>query len=153
MTGHGLRIAGMHRRSLERFDFDSVLLPYNWVLLSDPTYRGEVEALRDLARDRGVAVQTIKSLARRRWPEGRTPSHSWYEPLADPAAAARSIRWVLAQTDLFLNTSSDADLLAHTLATADEMADHPTPTDAEMAADVADNQIQPLFDGHQLERI
>ena len=100
-----------------------------------------------------MAVQTIKSLARRRWPQGQTPRHSWYEPLVDPAAAARSIRWVLAQPDLFLNTSSDADLLAHTLATADELADHPTPSDAEMAADVADNQIQPLFDGDQLERI
>ena len=68
VTGHGLRIAGMHRASLERFDFDSVLLPYNWVLLTDPDYRAEVEALRELARDRGVAVQTIKSMARRRWP-------------------------------------------------------------------------------------
>ncbi len=175
VTGHGLRIAGMHRSSLERFDFDSVLLPYNWVLLTDPDYRAEVEALRELARDRGVAVQTIKSMARRRWPQSEPPSvppravdrarravagpppkvprHSWYEPLADPAAAARSIRWVLAQPDLFLNSSSDAGLLAHTLATADGSADLPTPTDAEMAADVADQQIQPLFDGDQLERI
>src|SRR5207253_6526921 len=28
VTGHGTRIAGMHLRSLQRFDFDSVLLPY-----------------------------------------------------------------------------------------------------------------------------
>ena len=33
VTGHGLRIASMHLRSLERFDFDSVLLPYNFVLM------------------------------------------------------------------------------------------------------------------------
>ena len=32
VTGHGLRIAEMHLRSLERFDFDSVLLPYNFTM-------------------------------------------------------------------------------------------------------------------------
>ena len=29
VTGHGVRIPGMHLRSLERFDFDCVLFPYN----------------------------------------------------------------------------------------------------------------------------
>src|SRR5215207_8423686 len=29
VTGHGLRIAGMHVRSLQRFPFDAVLFPYN----------------------------------------------------------------------------------------------------------------------------
>src|SRR5581483_8554898 len=45
VTGHGLRIAGMHSRSLERFDFDSVLLPYNFALLQNPGYGTDVEAL------------------------------------------------------------------------------------------------------------
>ncbi len=176
VTGHGLRIAGMHRASLERFDFDSVLLPYNWVLLRNPDYRAEVDALRELARDRQVAVQTIKSMARRRWPPTEPPTpatrgaaeagrtggaappdrprrHSWYEPLADPDVAARSIRWVLAEPDLFLNTSSDADLLAPTLAVAEDIVGQPAPSDAEMAADAAAHQLEPLFDGDQLERI
>ena len=30
VTGHGAQIAATHRRSLQRFDFDSVLLPYNF---------------------------------------------------------------------------------------------------------------------------
>ena len=68
VTGHGLRIATMHRRSLERFDFDSVLLPYNAVLLADPTYRDEVETLLETCAVRGVAVQAIKAVARRRGP-------------------------------------------------------------------------------------
>src|ERR1700685_1627044 len=70
VTGHGLRIAGMHLRSLERFDFDSVLLPYNVALVSDDRYRADVDALLEVCQQRGVAVQTIKSVARRRWPEG-----------------------------------------------------------------------------------
>ncbi len=36
VTGHGVIIPSMHKRSLERFDFDSVLLPYNYVMMQNP---------------------------------------------------------------------------------------------------------------------
>ena len=67
VTGHGLRIAGMHLRSLERFSFNSVLLPYNYAVLASAQYRADVEELLGVCERRGVAVQTIKSVARRRW--------------------------------------------------------------------------------------
>ena len=38
ITGHGLQIAATHRRSLERFDFDSVLLPYNYITMQNEYY-------------------------------------------------------------------------------------------------------------------
>ena len=152
VTGHGLRIAGMHRRSLDAFDFDSVLLPYNFVLLRDPDYWRDVDALLATCEERGVAVQTIKSLARRRWtPDDARPHYSWYEPLADADAQARSIRWVLGHPQLFLNTSSDATLLRFTLEVASTPAD--SPTDDELQADVTEQRIEPLFDGDALERI
>ena len=69
VTGHGLGIAAMHLRSLERFPFDTVLFPYSYVLLQDEGYRADVEALLAVCRERGVAVQTIKSLTRRPWGE------------------------------------------------------------------------------------
>jgi aryl-alcohol dehydrogenase-like predicted oxidoreductase len=152
VTGHGLRIAAMHRRSLEAFDFDSVLLPYNYVLLDDPGYRTEVEALLASCAERRVAVQTIKSLARRRWrDDDPRPHFSWYEPLDDGGALARSVRWVLAHDQLFLNSSSDAHLLRATLEAA--AAGGSVPTDAEMEADLAAEGVEPLFDGGHLERI
>ena len=152
VTGHGLRIAGMHLRSLERFDFDSVLLPYNFSLLADPGYRRDVEAVRALAAERHVAVQTIKAIARRRWPEDSTEArHSWYEPLRDDAAIGRAVRWVLAEEDLFLNSSSDVRLLPAVLAAAN--AGGPPPTEEEMATDVDAFGIRPLFDNATLERI
>src|SRR5579875_1135261 len=67
VTGHGLRIPSMHLRSLERFDFDSVLFPYNPALLSNPEYRADAEALIETCVERTVAPQTIKAIARRRW--------------------------------------------------------------------------------------
>ena len=153
VTGHGLRIAGMHLRSLERFDFDSVLLPYNFVLLRDAGYRADVEALLTRCADRNVAVQTIKSVARRRWADDDAgPRFSWYQPIGDPGALARAVRHVLARPGLFLNTSSDARLLRPILEAASDTTS-PRPTDAELEADVLAEGIRPLFDGTALERI
>jgi aryl-alcohol dehydrogenase-like predicted oxidoreductase len=151
VTGHGLRIAGMHLRSLERFDFSSVLLPYNFTVMSDDRYRADFEALAGVCEQRGVAMQTIKSVARRRWREEAGPHFSWYEPLPDGDALHRAVGYVLGRPGLFLNSSSDARLLRPTLEAA--AADGPVPTDEEMAADVERHEIEPLFDGAELERI
>ena len=154
VTGHGLRIAGMHLRSLQRFDYDSVLLPYNYTLLQDAGYMRDVEQLLELCADRDVAVQTIKSIARRRWHAPRVSGEkrqSWYEPLADPDAIARAVRFVLDQPRLFVDSSSAIDQLAHVLAAAESPAGAPD-HDA-LAADVTSYEIAPLFDGAALERI
>jgi aryl-alcohol dehydrogenase-like predicted oxidoreductase len=155
VTGHGLRIAGMHLRSLERFPFDSVLLPYNFTLWQNPGYRADAERVFDLCRERGVAVQTIKSVARRRWEDGDAGPHfSWYQPIADPEPIGRAVRWVLARPGIFLNSSSDARLLRSILEAASAVgAGAAPPSDAEMQADVDALGIQPLFDGDTLERI
>ena len=151
VTGHGLRIAHMSLRSLERFDFDSVLVPYNRSLMRLDGYRADLEALREVAADRGIAVQTIKSIARGRWQDDDHRKFSWYEPLTDPAAIARAVRYVLANDDLFLNTTSDARLLPAIFQAAQGRPS--SPTDAEMDADIDEFGITPLFDGADLERI
>jgi aryl-alcohol dehydrogenase-like predicted oxidoreductase len=152
VTGHGTRIARMHVRSLERFPFDSVLLPYSFVALQDPAYRADVDELLDVCARQRVAVQTIKSVARRRWPDGYDGRRfSWYEPLDDDGAVARAVRWVLADPRVFLNTSSDARLLPAILTAA--ASGEPAPSDDEMRADVSAHGVEPLFDGSDLERI
>jgi len=99
-----------------------------------------------------VAVQTIKSVARRRWAADDTQPHfSWYEPLRDPDALARAVRYVLGRGQLFLNSSSDATLLRPILQAAS--AAQGTPTDAEMQGDASEYGVTPLFDGDALERI
>lgn len=152
VTGHGNRIAGMHLRSLERFPFDSVLLPYSFAAVQDGAYRADVEALLGLCADQRVAVQTIKSIARRRWPEDHSgPRFSWYEPISDAGAAARAVRWVLGNPQVFLNTSSDTRMLRTILDAAD--GDRGVPGEDQLRADVADLGVEPLFDGGELERI
>jgi aryl-alcohol dehydrogenase-like predicted oxidoreductase len=151
VTGHGNRIAGMHLRSLERFPFDAVLLPYSFVGIQDPAYRADVEALLAVCEEQSVAVQTIKAVARRRWPADHEGArHSWYEPIRDAAPIGRAVRWVLGHRQLFLNTTSDAGLLEMILEAA--ASGGPAPTDEELRADVDALDLQPLFDGHELER-
>ena len=154
VTGHGLRIAGMHLRSLERFDYDTVLLPYNFTLMQDQGYRADVEQLLAVCAERDVAVQTIKSIARRRWSGPRVQGErrqSWYEPLTDPDAIRRAVQFVLGQPRLFIDSSSAIDQLAHVLAAADSAG--ATPSDEDLAGDVSSLQMAALFDGAELERI
>jgi len=154
VTGHGLRIAGMHQRSLERFDFASILLPINFILLDDPAYRTDVETLLATCAERSVAVQTIKAIARGRWSDGATSGpgrFSWYDPLTDPEPIGRAVRFVLSNQQLFLNTTSDARLLPMIIGAAS--GDLTAPTADELRVDVAEQGITPLFDDAALERI
>jgi aryl-alcohol dehydrogenase-like predicted oxidoreductase len=154
VTGHGLRIAGMHLRSLERFPFASVLFPYNHSLLADPGYRADVEALLERCAADGVAAQTIKAVARRRWPsDAEGPRFSWYQPLEDPAAIARAVRFVLSDSRVFLISTSDARLLAAIVEAASGPDASVPPSDDELAADEAALDVTPIFDGGTLERI
>src|SRR5215470_154286 len=55
VTGHGTQIAATHRRSLGRYDFDSVLLPCNYLTLEIAHYRESFETLVETCRERRVA--------------------------------------------------------------------------------------------------
>jgi aryl-alcohol dehydrogenase-like predicted oxidoreductase len=143
VTGHGSQVAAMHRRSLERFAFDSVLFPYNFTMLGIDQYAADAEALIKLCNERGVATQTIKSAARRRWQNDNERKFSWYEPLRERDALRRAVHFVLSRPGLFLNSSSDATILREIL----EAAAQPpiAPAREDMEADVAHYAMEPLF--------
>ena len=151
VTGHGIRIAGMHLRTIERHDVASVLFPVNYVLMERPDYRADVERLLEVCAERQIAAQTIKAIAKGRWHDGTDRHFSWYEPLTDEAAIGRAVRYVLSNPQLFLNTTSDARLLPLVVEAACGPLDAPS-TD-ELASDVAAHGITALFDNAQLERI
>ena len=120
VTGHGTRIAEMHLKSLVQFDFASVLLPYNYTMMREARYMKEFNTLYDVCHERGVAVQTIKAVAKRRWREGDpSPRFSWYEPFRTDDVIERAVHFVLAREALFLNSTSDATLLPKIFAAAE----------------------------------
>jgi aryl-alcohol dehydrogenase-like predicted oxidoreductase len=143
VTGHGLSVAAMHRRSLDRFEFDSVLLPYNPIQMLDDRYARQFEELAAICTERGVAMQTIKSIALAPW-DGRTPTAAtWYEPLTDPTEIELAVHWVLGRPGVFLNTAADVNLLPHVLAAA--AAFEGPPPQAELDALVERRAMRPLF--------
>lgn len=160
VTGHGTRIAAMHSRSLAEFDYDSVLFPWNYTLACDSSYRQDVDELMATCLERGVAAQTIKSIARRRWPEQGTSDveerRSWYQPLRDSEPIGRAMQFVLSDERMFLNTSSDTRLMSEMLSAAGRiLAGGPvvSPPGGALDADVAGYGMEPLFDGAERERI
>jgi aryl-alcohol dehydrogenase-like predicted oxidoreductase len=143
VTGHGLSVPEMHRRSLERFPFDSVLAPYNYVQMQDARYADTFEALAAVCAERNVALQTIKSLARRRW-DGRTATAAtWYEPLREQADIDLAVHWVLGRADAFLLTTGDVGILPRLLDAAERLERRPS--DDDMATLAARSESEPLF--------
>jgi aryl-alcohol dehydrogenase-like predicted oxidoreductase len=143
VTGHGTQIAANHRRSLDRFDFDSVLLPYNYVTMQLPYYAENFEALARTCAERNVAVQTIKSIAAKPWLGREHTRTTWYEPFAAQADIDLAVWWVLGRAGVFLNTAGDVDLLPMVLDAAERFEKRPT--DKEMTTLLERTQTEPLF--------
>jgi aryl-alcohol dehydrogenase-like predicted oxidoreductase len=145
ITGHGTQIAATHRRSLERFDFDSVLLPYNYLTMQNPYYAEHFNALLATCQQRNVAVQTIKSIAYRHWMGRLHTTSTWYQPLEDQQDIDLAVHWAMSRPGIFLITASDLRLLPKILDAATPFSPEQTPSDAEMKALVARKQMEPLF--------
>jgi hypothetical protein len=136
-------VAATHRRSLERFDFDSVLLPYNYITMQNEYYAANFEALLATCSERSVAVQTIKSAAAAPWggrPHTRAP---WYAPLEEPGDIDLAVWWAMGRSGVFLNSMADMDLLPRFLGSAARFAQRPT--DEEMQSLLKRRHMEPLF--------
>ena len=143
VTGHGWTIASMHLKSLERFDFDSVLMPWNFVMSESDRYREDFDAVCAVCGERDVAVQTIKSIARGPWATTLPDRNTWYQPLEDPDDIERAVHWVLARPGVFLNTVGDLDLLPVVLEAASRFDG--SPGDHAMRTMVEERRATALF--------
>jgi aryl-alcohol dehydrogenase-like predicted oxidoreductase len=143
VTGHGWTIAAMHRRSLSRFDFDSILLPYNFFMADNERYRRAFDEVVAICRERNVAVQTIKSLARGPWATSDRTHTTWYQPLEDQADIDRAVHYVIGTPGIFLNTAGDLRLLPKILDAASRFERRPA--DEAMAGMVESKRLTSLF--------
>ena len=142
VTGHGVSIPSMHMRSLERFEFDSVLLPYNYMMMQNPRYVADFNALMSICEERDVAVQTIKSIARGGWGGKERHHATWYEPLETQEEIDRAVHWTLNRANIFLNTVGDIYILPNVLDAASRFQATPQ---AHVDARIAELEMTPLF--------
>jgi aryl-alcohol dehydrogenase-like predicted oxidoreductase len=143
VTGHGVTVAEMHRRSLERYDFDSVLLPFSYVMMQNPQYAGDFMRLADLCGERNVAMQTIKAITRAPWGDGDRTANTWYDPLRDQESIDLAVHWVLGHPGVFLNTVGDITILPKVLDAASRF--EARPSEDAMRRLVEQQAMAPLF--------
>ena len=145
ITSHSLRAPMMHLRSLEQFDFDSVLLPCNYMLMQNPQYAADFDALIAVCKQRNVAIQLIKTAQRRPWGDRPRSRSTWYEPFETQDLMDTAIHWALAHPGVFINTAGDINILPMILDAASRYDPRNAPTEEQMQALVAASEAAPLW--------
>ena len=147
VTGHGVTVARRHIQSLEKYNFDSVLLPLNYTMVeNNPDYAKDFNELRALCKKRKVAFQTIKAIARRRWTD-EDKHQTWYEPLEKQKDIDTTVHWVLNHEEVFLNTAGNVKLLPLILIAANNFNKENKSNLIETTIEDAD--MKPLFTAEQ----
>ena len=111
ITGHGMETPDVFLEALNRFDFDTVMFPLNFVLYGDPKYREQANVLIQECHVRNVGIITIKVLAKGPWGDKEDDLVTWYEPFTDSDDIQRSVNFVLSQDVSGFCTTGDPGLV------------------------------------------
>lgn len=94
-SAHSVEVA---LAAMNRFNFDTILFPINFVLFSQANFGPQVIAR---AREKQMGIMAIKGMAKTTWPPAEKKDHPhpkcWYEPADFPHQAALGYRWTLSQ--------------------------------------------------------
>ena len=126
ITGHGPAAAATHVEGLRRYPFATVLTPLNPVLWRQDEFRLAYGALVDEVRRQDVGLMTIKTVARRDWPDprGEHGYATWYEPLDEAERIRAAVSWVLSHDEITgLATAGDVRLLGMIIAAERDRSD------------------------------
>ena len=148
VTGHGLAAPRRHFQSLEQYKFNSVLLPYNFIMMQDEKYASDFAKLEKYCIENKVAIQTIKTLSKGPLGDKKSKHTVWYDPLDDPKSIANTVHWSMGNPNIFINTVGDIRLLKHLLNAAANFEE--IPSDEVMIGDVKKYGITSLFTGDEI---
>jgi len=127
---------------LDRFEFDSILFPFNWVCWHQSNFGPRV---LKKAKNKGVAILALKALAKRMWEEGeeRKWPKCWYAPVDSPEEASLALRFTLSLPITAAVSPSHAELLWWACDAAEQFK----PLSEEEAAQVAKKSegLDPIF--------
>jgi aryl-alcohol dehydrogenase-like predicted oxidoreductase len=99
---------------IDGFAFDTILFPINFATWHAGHFGPQV---LEAAARKQMGILALKAMARRPWPEGAARTHKkcWYEPLAEPAAAAEGLRFTLSHPITAAIPPGDEQLFAMAL--------------------------------------
>lgn len=143
VTGHGVQIPEFHLRSLAQFEFDSLLLPYSYVMMQNPHYARGFDKVLAICKERNIAVQTIKGVTRSPWNDMQPTRTTWYRPLENQPDIDLAVHWILGNPQVFLNTVGDIHILPRVLDAARRF--EARPSDRQMQALADRLEMEPLF--------
>ncbi len=82
--------------ALDRYNFDTVLFPLNWLLVSQADFGLQI---LKRAQEKNMGILCLKSMAKTVWPADQRRNHPepkcWYQPAAFPDEASLGLRWTL----------------------------------------------------------
>jgi predicted aldo/keto reductase-like oxidoreductase len=143
ITSHSLHAPIIHQKSLARFDFDSILLPWNYQLAHNPDYAANFQAVVKTARAKNTAVQIIKTAQRRLWGDVPRWASTWYEPYRDQKSIDMAIFWALSNPGVFINSAGDVNVMPMVLDAASRY--EKPPTDEQMQELMRTQATEPLW--------
>jgi predicted aldo/keto reductase-like oxidoreductase len=104
ITGHGHEAPATHLEALNRYPFDTVLTPWNYILSTDEDYRGDFETLVGEIKRQDAGIMTIKTISRRNWPTGDPTGDqryaTWYEPFDSQEYIDAAVSFVLSYEEI-----------------------------------------------------
>jgi predicted aldo/keto reductase-like oxidoreductase len=143
ITGHGVNAPAIFLEALQRFDFDSVTFPLNFVQAGNPQYYRDAEELIRQCRLKDVGVMVIKSVAQGPWGEKEKTATTWYEPFPEMDQIQQAVNFVLSHDVTGICTAGDIHLLPLVL----KACENYTPLSAEERLKLIEfgRSYQPLF--------
>ena len=111
ITGHGLEVPKVFLEAIERFDFDSILFPINFILYENSEYRDNAQALLQACKQRDIGSMVIKHIAKGPWGEDDKTHTTWYRPFDEKNWIQKCVDFVLSQPISGVCTPGDITLL------------------------------------------
>jgi aryl-alcohol dehydrogenase-like predicted oxidoreductase len=82
--------------AMDRYNFDTVLFPVNWVLFSQGNWGPQI---LKRAQEKNMGILALKGMAKTVWAADQKQNHPepkcWYQPAAFPDEASMGLRWTL----------------------------------------------------------
>lgn len=81
--------------AMDRYHFDTILFPLNWVLFSQAGFGPQI---LKKAQEKKMGILALKSMAKTVWPadvKEHPQPKCWYQPAAFPHEASLGLRWTL----------------------------------------------------------